>query len=149
MWWKKSVPFLFLCNRTDWWHLFSRSKYVCMCHKTNILFKQIRPNGIFGLVFLHLELEGKDTASAFFCFDDVQQKYCLYLIQDSNQHANFLTYTHAYIHILFDQIIIRADFFSSCMTRYFFFFCACMNTSNWHTSVELIKYLSPLKIIYL
>lgn len=70
-----------------------------------ILFKQISPNGIFGLVFLHLELEGgregeeknEGIASVFFYFDDVQPKYCLHLIQDSNQHANFLTYTHTYI----------------------------------------------------
>jgi len=30
-----------------------------MNDKTNILFKQIRPNGTFGLVFLHLGLEEK------------------------------------------------------------------------------------------
>ncbi len=77
--------------------LILRKKICLSVHdKTNILFKQMRPNGIFSLVFLHLRLEEKDMASAFSCFDDVQQKYCLHLIQDSNQHANFLTYTPTY-----------------------------------------------------
>jgi hypothetical protein len=53
---------------------------ICLCEITHILFKQIRPDGIFGLVFLHLGLEGKGIASVFYCFDDVQQKYCLHLI---------------------------------------------------------------------
>jgi hypothetical protein len=72
-------------------------KFVCMCDKTNIYYlNKLDPTGHLASSFYTHTWDWKEEglASAFFCFDDVQQKYCLRRIRDSNQHANFLTYTY-------------------------------------------------------
>ncbi len=82
-----------------------------------------RPSGIINLALYSLETRGKINI---IYFSNVQQKYCLFLIQDDNQYT-YISYSV--------ECSIKSILF-------LLFFCLCEYVNLTYSSLKLIKYMT-------